>query len=1858
MDLNIYWSPGSNANIADGFNVFYKEYDPLGLNTWILANPTLLPYTATSYTITGLDANTVYRVMVAKSCLGIQDVVIESTVVNSGCPVVATWQGPVVNNYPTLFYSVYYPDGHHMGNARVALYDTEVSDALPTSCPTPANLVVGRTAYITANFCLNFTSLYCAEQQLDFLSPSNASSAVSYLGRDTRNVFPGNSLLGTCDNGLPTVGGALAPLLLKYNNDYKFNITPQIKYASEFFYQDTTCFWYTVDVTPFSFPTNPAATYPTLNVANAANISAAICFDSVTGNVDYTLADGLGRTNINDYTFSFTTSDGVTSIPLVNSSGVPITSYNGTYNIYAPVKVQTYAPGGGNSAGYTITNAIVSGGNTTYTYTGGINAFTVGQEVFVNSINPSSFQFPTTSKTITAATSNSFTVSFTPAGTYQTGGIATGYTELTDGMTITVDLLPGPDNVITLTNQNYAGLTLKQALDNIANSINTTTSYTASAVVIAGLPYLKIDAPGTTYTSATVLFEGPNILTKGAPDYPQISQNGVAAYATSSSVSYNGFLYASYYTSSTAEIIATDTSLVDPPTSYGHDIDIPIWTMALVEETPPAAVYTLDHVANGGDYSLNIAVDSLGYTYIANDTTVSIYNGTIFVDSQDLSALAGGPTTPIRLLEFNTTDNLLYVFVDGNSNNFYIVDASSWSIITPGTYTQTNYVTTNAITAWNNLTSGPTAARGTVTGTLGIPAPIIPIPCVGANSIPCLPVPNINWEFGANDGTNSALFQDTTKSWTATPQLYSQTEYNIYNYVNENLGYLVKYTGSTYFPSYGLNGDTVSVSAGISLTGAKTTFTIANGNGYGIFSKNKIVDYTANFNSRTWSNLSRYLITSTSGRNNGANGFLNTASPLYHTATTFNVDSYGRNIRPKDKQINAGIGLDGTSTYMLFDITDGGTCYNSTSNLVYISSDGGSVQTIDNTGTVTPHQLYKTFPTNDIAFTGPVQMVADPNSNLVYAISRDARSTVDDMNIYVLDNTGQIDLIDGSALWNTNICGQISIDPVTGILYFTGKNTRNFYEYDPATGLWDNKIVPSVYEKFNGFTYGDGSVIERIQGATYLSSGKFVVMNYLQQTFSTELKYTYDVSNIFVYDYTTNTIEQVLVGTGVSAYSGAAVSYNPNYYGEFFGINDYNADYCYGGLSIKVDSTGKIFWKKSISDQVYTSQVYAENGVAQIWGTASAGNSVASNLIRIWNIQSDGSLVQSKRTILDNYSTFSYITYDSHYNRLITVPLTQSNVSAQFYAINTQNLTGAYGVNDNGTTSKYNVAGNIGGLAVSTFLSGKQTTVYAVSVTPTEITYSVRPTGANAIYNGIFPHHYAVGEVVKITGVVSSPAGELNFPNPDASAGIITAITPTSFTIANVAGTSATYTSGGTVIDAVWASTYTASNFGSVSTDNKGNIIVVGNGSGDGQTGYNNAGTTFILKYEANDLFTQRENPKVFAPGIVSSPCVATPDGLFRGLSSPGVGRAHGQLNNAFLLHVPSQNTYWIMGSKNPSCSISGVTSITYDAIAQTIRYYIPNSFTVGKVVTISGIVPSAYNLSRVPITAVDPTWIEVSYTGSAPAAYTSGGTIGLSSNFVIKVLDDTTLATVATISLTSINDLLDLWVQPDNYVGRFQYSEDTEEIYLYSAYTSEPVYVFSTITNTLVRSSSFNRMVLPYTALNRAFTLENVNGVPYFSAYASLAPTPPTRFWFRLDVGSRSFSGNVHNELNVSITDYSTSTTVDNYDLYSLSNMSDTFGQWKEITDTTWATIPNTISTTLGATIEFTSFILDKPLVAIRNLTQGTTYSISNGLNAIKVYTILVDSINLFNGDLLEFEFTNPDNPSCPFINQSTITF
>lgn len=54
-------------------------------------------------------------------------------------------------------------------------------------------------------------------------------------------------------------------------------------------------------------------------------------------------------------------------------------------------------------------------------------------------------------------------------------------------------------------------------------------------------------------------------------------------------------------------------------------------------------------------------------------------------------------------------------------------------------------------------------------------------------------------------------------------------------------------------------------------------------------------------------------------------------------------------------------------------------------------------------------------------------------------------------------------------------------------------------------------------------------------------------------------------------------------------------------------------------------------------------------------------------------------------------------------------------------------------------------------------------------------------------------------------------------------------------------------------------------------------------------------------------------------------------------------------------------------------------------------------------------------------------------------------------------------------------------------------------------------------------------------------------------------------------------------------------------------------------------------------------------------NLATFPTY---NTLNSVLAFVIQADSVNLSNGDVLEFTFENPDNPACPFINSVTINF
>jgi hypothetical protein len=238
----------------------------------------------------------------------------------------------------------------------------------------------------------------------------------------------------------------------------------------------------------------------------------------------------------------------------------------------------------------------------------------------------------------------------------------------------------------------------------------------------------------------------------------------------------------------------------------------------------------------------------------------------------------------------------------------------------------------------------------------------------------------------------------------------------------------------------------------------------------------------------------------------------------------------------------------------------------------------------------------------------------------------------------------------------------------------------------------------------------------------------------------------------------------------------------------------------------------------------------------------------------------------------------------------------------------------------------------------------------------------------------------------------------------------------------------------------------------------------------------------------------------------------------------------------------------------------------------------------------------------------------------------------------VIRVYDST-LTTYTTINLTTLG-------YPITNVGSFllmSYDSFNDQIWLHNGSTK---LVFNTTTLALVQAISVINSggLVPYDA-----------STVYFDF---LTGTPNEENWGLLGYSPISVTGPSMQYLETTYDDGLGGSSALVYDLYNGTSgvIANTFGQWKEITSTTWATIPSSITVTLGTRIEFTSFILDKPLVEVRNITQSTTFT-STSISGVPLIGLLADNITLNNGDVLEFEFTNPDDTSCPFINSTTIT-
>jgi hypothetical protein len=211
-------------------------------------------------------------------------------------------------------------------------------------------------------------------------------------------------------------------------------------------------------------------------------------------------------------------------------------------------------------------------------------------------------------------------------------------------------------------------------------------------------------------------------------------------------------------------------------------------------------------------------------------------------------------------------------------------------------------------------------------------------------------------------------------------------------------------------------------------------------------------------------------------------------------------------------------------------------------------------------------------------------------------------------------------------------------------------------------------------------------------------------------------------------------------------------------------------------------------------------------------------------------------------------------------------------------------------------------------------------------------------------------------------------------------------------------------------------------------------------------------------------------------------------------------------------------------------------------------------------------------------------------------------------------------------------------------------------EVYMEYSSSTGHVVVYDGFTKLFINSSTYG--IIQEFIFTSSGSIVSANGITYIDY---LTGTPNQEAWGILGNGPIVSSANTYEWLTVTYSDPTSAGTSVAYDLYvtpATTATAITFGQWKEIGDTTWATIPSAITVTLGTIIEFTSFILDKPLVEIRNITQGTTHvTASDPRNSITLIGLLADNVGLVSGDVLEFEFTNPDNIVCPYINTTTIT-
>lgn len=711
MDITLQWSPGSGYLPIDGWNVYYREYSYLGLNNWILLTDPSLDPSTTSYVVTGLTPNVKYEFAIAKSCIGVFDVLSQATYINVTCPVVSTWQGPVVNGYPTLFYSLYYSDGNAITASDVKVYNTTpvtrlvtnvvgdgidavyttltphglsnttpvtitnvdppdynvvnstvnvlslntfsipntstatyVSDGtiifnpgMLANCGTSSTMLVGRSTYIEANACSGIQPLICGTDRIYFDYPNSTHSAIGYMGFNPLNKV-GSTLPAYCDD----YTNPNNPILLDYNtiltpHQYRLGIN-QIYPTSD---RSNLCDADNIlnVVTSFTFDDDALATYRNLNSPNYLNLSATVCYDPVALDLKFSIEDGTGRTDINQYTIS--------------------------YGIYDTVSAGPYP--------YYLDNG-------------------------------------------TLATSNH--VDFRVFGEIPFNSSYTAY--ISADMTIDIKFntnVPGTITILSISNVDYSGYTLYDFLSDIASRINTIGAYSAVVVNLGSNNYrLRIYHSDVTIESIDISVDGPNtpLIFIGDP-LMQVNYTGSTSGITSA-FEYNGFLYGARgneITKSNIQVtdIANGTTL-----EYQHTIDFPINQIELVPVTPPSEVFDLKLLQSAGSASYTLTVDNTrGLVYIIDNDTIYVHNATdnVLIDSATFLSIDPSMTYTYRYISVieSTGDILLFAAPAGGPANVDVIQfggVGAWTYSTTYTYSlaESGGIVYNPITTFVYLSIG------------------------------------------------------------------------------------------------------------------------------------------------------------------------------------------------------------------------------------------------------------------------------------------------------------------------------------------------------------------------------------------------------------------------------------------------------------------------------------------------------------------------------------------------------------------------------------------------------------------------------------------------------------------------------------------------------------------------------------------------------------------------------------------------------------------------------------------------------------------------------------------------------------------------------------------------------------------------------------------------------------------------------------------------------------------------------------------------------------------------------------------------------------------------------------------------